>query len=230
VVTFDEQVWSLSDEHRQASTTRTLQPSRSCSQPRPSSGSTLPTATGGSARSWSQRLPERSRKGPWSHRGEPPPAQSDRRPLPMVLRPPPDRWRLRMPRAFAVPSPTPARTSHWLRQTGGWSSCAPISTPTAVPIRGPAPDARCRSATFRSPGAQASRRRGAAPARPAHSGGGAGPAAGRAAAWPARRAIREGRVSWQPAMDVNRIALQRRLVATISLPVVSRLVRRRRDR
>jgi hypothetical protein len=31
-------------------------------------------------------------------------------------------------------------------------------------------------------------------------------------------------------MDVNRIALQRRLVATISLPVVSRLVRRRRDR
>jgi hypothetical protein len=31
-------------------------------------------------------------------------------------------------------------------------------------------------------------------------------------------------------MDVNRIALQGRLVATVSLLVVSRLVQRRRDR
>jgi hypothetical protein len=40
--------------------------------------------------------------------------------------------------------------------------------------------------------------------------------------------IREGTVSWQPAVDVTRIVLQGQVVAIVALLVVRSLVRRRR--
>ncbi|MGA8014581.1 MAG: spore germination protein GerW family protein [Candidatus Dormiibacterota bacterium] len=42
--------------------------------------------------------------------------------------------------------------------------------------------------------------------------------------------IREGRVSWQPAVDVSRIVLQGQLVAIVAMLVVRGVVRRRRSR
>lgn len=42
--------------------------------------------------------------------------------------------------------------------------------------------------------------------------------------------IREGKVSWQPAVDVSRIVLQGQLVGIVALLLVRRMVRRRRSR
>ena len=71
---------------RSASATRTWPPSRSCSAPRPGSGSTLPSGTATSA-SWSPRPPQGQRRR-WPRTTWPPPP---RRPPPRPQRLPPPR-------------------------------------------------------------------------------------------------------------------------------------------